>query len=129
MSKSIGTEMYIKVKPNKLYPLTTIDSVVPHTLQKTVELLTENIDIHTIKSFVYNGNMYMLDGSYEMLAANILNKENVDVEIIDRTNIPFWNIDENIEKILQAIGISALYDFEAIGEFTYENYPAEYKGR
>lgn len=129
MLKTVGTEMYIKVKPNKLYPLTTIASVAPQTLQKTVKLLTENIDIHTIKSFIYNGNMYMLDGSYEMLAANILNKEDVDVEIIDRTGIPFWNIDENIEKTLQAIGISALYDFEAIGGFTYENYPAEYKRR
>lgn len=127
MLKNVRTEMYIKVKPNKLYPLTTIASVEPQTLQKTIELLKKNIDIHTIKSFVYNGNMYMLDGSYEMLAANILNKKNVDVEIIDRTGITFWNIDENIEETLQAIGISTLYDFEAIGGFTYDNYPAEYR--
>ena len=129
MLKNARTEIYIKVKPNKLYPLTTIASVEPQTLQKTVELLTKNIDIHTIKSFVYNGNMYMLDGSYEMLAANILNKKNVDVEIIDRTDITFWSVDENIEETLQAIGISTLYDFEAIGGFTYDNYPAEYKRR
>lgn len=129
MLKNARTEVYIKVKPNKLYPLTTIASVEPQTLQKTIELLTKNIDIHTIKSFVYNGNMYMLDGSYEMLAANILNKENVDVEIVDRTDIVFWNIDENIEETLQAIGISTLYDFETIGGFTYDNYPAEYKRR
>lgn len=127
MLENAGSEMYIKVKPNKLYPLTTIASVNPQTLQKTVELLTKNVNIHTIKSFIYNGNMYMLDGSYEMLAANILNKENVDVEIVDKADISFWNIDENIEETLQAIGISALYDFEAIGGFTYENYPAEYK--
>lgn len=129
MLKNARTKIYIKVKPNKLYPLTTIASVEPQTLQKTVELLTKNIDIHTIKSFVYNGNMYMLDGSYEMLAANILNKKNVDVEIIDRTDITFWSVDENIEETLQAIGISTLYDFEAIGGFTYDNYPAEYKRR
>ncbi len=61
--------------------------------------------------------MYLLDGSYEMLAANILNK-NMDVEIIDRTDITFWKIDENIEETLQAIGISTLYDFEVIGGFT-----------
>ena len=126
---NVGTEMYIKMKPNKLYPLTTIVSVMPQTLQKTIELLTENIDVHTIKSFIYNGNMYMLDGNYEMLAANILNKENVDVEIIDRNGIPFWNIDGNLEETLQAIGISTLYDFEAIGGFTYEEYPAEYRRR
>lgn len=129
MLKNTRTEMCIKVKPNKLYPLTTIASLEPQILQKTIELLTKNIDIHTIKSFVYNGNMYILDGSYEMLAANILNKENVDVKIVDRKDIAFWNTDENVEETLQSISVSALYDFETIGGFSYDDYPAEYKRR
>lgn len=92
MLKNTGTEMYLKVKPNKLYPLTSIASVEPQKLQETIELLAKNIDIHTIKSFVYNGNIYMSNGNYEMLAENVLNKENVDVEIVDRSNIAFWNM-------------------------------------
>lgn len=127
MLKNTGTEMNIKVNPNKLYPLTTIASLVPQTLQRTVELLEKNIDIKTIKTFIYNGNMYMLDGYYEMLAANILNKENVNVEVIDRRGTSFWSNDENLVENLQAIGMSALYDFEAIGGFTYEKYPQEYR--
>lgn len=88
-----------------------------------------NIDIYTIKSFVYNENMYTLSGNYEMLAANIINRQYVDVEIIDRRDIPFWNIDDNLEENLRAISISTLHDFEAIGGFTYEEYPVEYKRR
>lgn len=110
MIEDVKIEGCTKVSPNKLYPLTTIASIVPHTLQ-----------------FVYNGNMYMMDGNYEMLAANIINKESVDVEVMDRTELPFWNIDENIKDTLQAVSISALYDFEAVGGFMYEDYPIEHK--
>lgn len=129
MAKDAGTEIYIKTKPNRLYPLTAITSVEPETLQKMIKLLAENIDVHSIKSFIYKGNMYMIDGDYEMLAANILNKKSVDVEIVDRKDIPFWNVDRNLEENLHAIGISALFDFETIGGFTYDKYPVEYKRR
>lgn len=129
MLKNARTGMYIKMEPNKLYPLSAIASVEPKILQRMVKLLAENADIYSIKSFVYKGNMYMIDGNYEMLAANILNKKSVDVEIVERKDIPFWNIDKNLEENLQAIGISTLYDFETVGGFTYDKYPAEYKRR
>lgn len=126
MTANLGNELYIQMKPNKLYPLVTIASIDPETLKKTVESLADNKDTQAIKAINYNGKMFILEGNYELLAANILNKESVDVEIIDRNNIPFWNIDENLEDTLQAVGISTLYDFEAIGGFTYDEYPAEY---
>lgn len=128
MSENIEKRTYIKMKPNMLYPLTAISSVEPAILRNMIKLLSENVEIHSIKSFDYNGNMYMLDGDYEMLAANILNKRSVDVEIVDRKNIPFWNVDKNLEENLHAIGVSALFDFEAVGGFTYDKYPKEYKG-
>lgn len=127
MPKSARMQTHIKTKPNMLYPLTAIASVEPEMLQKMVRLLSENVEVHSIKSFVYKGNMYLLDGDYEMLAANILNKKSVEVEIVDRKGIPFWNVDRNLEENLQAIGVSALFDFEAVGGFTYDKYPKEYK--
>lgn len=126
MTANLENELYISMKPNKLYPLVTIASIDPETLKKTVESLADNKDTQAIKAINYNGKMSILEGNYELLAANILNKENVAVEIIDRNNIPFWNIDENLEDTLQAVGISTLYDFEAIGGFTYDEYSAEY---
>ena len=49
------------------------------------------------------------------------------VEIVDNKQYSFWNNDENIIDTLRSIGMSTLYDFEAVGGFTYPQYPDYYK--
>lgn len=117
----------LKMEPYKLYPLTTIASIDPVILQKVTKCVKQDTDIVAIKAIEFNGNTYVLEGYYEILAANILNIKSVPVEFVDRKNLPFWNDDKNIEETLKAIGISTLYDFETIGGFVYEKYPLEYR--
>lgn len=38
----------------------------------------------------------------------------------------FWDRKENILDNFRAIGMSALYDFEAVGGFVYDDYPSYY---
>lgn len=118
---------YIQVVPNKLYPLTMVTSIEPQNLQECVKLLESGEQLGAVKAFYYEDILYMLEGCYEMLAHNILKKEAILVELVDRTLLPFWNEDENLVKNFKVLGMSTLYDFEAIGGFRYEEYPLPYK--
>lgn len=117
----------VQMPPNELYPLTMLTSINPYTLKRTVEYFKEGMDIDSIKGIEYKGDIYILDGYYEMLAANILKKDMITVELVDRSSLPFWNNDKNVEETLEVVGISTLYDFEGIGNFTYDTHPDGYR--
>lgn len=123
------TENIIKIEPYKLYPLTSVLALDPATLRKAIEIMKKKEDFVSIKVINYKGNWCVYDGIYAMLAANILKEEQITVQIMSRESIPFWREDCNVEETMNNIGISGLYDFEAIGNFKYENYPKEYVGK
>ena len=57
----------------------------------------------------------------------MINIEELVVEVVDRTQLSFWENDDNVKETLKSIGLSTLYDFETIGGFTYQSYPDYYK--
>ena len=70
-----------------------------------------------------------MKGHHVVLAAAMSDIEKIAVEIVDRSKLPFWKSDENVKETLKSVGISTLYDFEAIGGFTYLSYPNYYKAK
>lgn len=127
-------EMFMIVKkkcvnPQKLYPLVTIESLDPKKLDNTVSMMNSGKIMRSIEVIVYEGYYFILEGNYEMLAANILKMPLVDVEIIDRKKMEFWKNDLNLENQLQCIGMNAVYDFEGIGGFEYDECPVWYRRR
>ena len=92
-----------------------------------MERFKENIETEKIKAFLFKDNYYILKGHHKMLAANRLGLQEISVEIVEKTEHAFWNDEKNVIDNLKAIGLSALYDFEAVGGFTYEKYPDYYR--
>ena len=114
------------VSPKSIYPLLTIESIDPDTLERIVKETKNGAGIPPIKVVEFRGYYFIWEGNYEMLAANITGKEQIDIEVIPWHQQKNWLSEENIEKQLKAVGRNALYDFEALGGFNYSEYPAFY---
>lgn len=116
------------VSPSSLYPIVTIESIDPEILKKVIGSMEMGIESAPVKVMDYEGYYFILDGEYEMLAANIVHKKTIDIEIVNRFELKFWSKEENIKEQLKTVGMNALYDFEGIGDFKYMKYPIFYKG-
>lgn len=115
------------VSPKTLYPMITIESIDPNTLKHAVQKIEEGVTIPVIEVIDFRGYYLIWNGDYEMLAANIVGKSQVDIEIISCREPNTCLSEEKIEKQLKTIGMNALYDFEALGGFEYLEYPIFYK--
>ena len=116
------------ISPKKLYPMTTIKSIHPDTLERVVHEIRSGSYTPIIEVAEFRGYYIILNGNYQMLAANIAGKSQVDVEIVSRDQKNTWLSEKNIEEQLEIVGMNALYDFEALGGFKYSEYPDFYKG-
>ena len=116
------------VDPTCLYPLVSIESISPEILKQTVEAMKCDQINATVEVMEYAGYFFILEGNYIVLAANILHKEKIEVEYVERADVSFWNKEECFKEQLTSIGMNALYDFEALGGFRYAEYPDLYKG-
>ncbi|MCI8300234.1 MAG: hypothetical protein HFI69_07775 [Lachnospiraceae bacterium] len=116
------------VSPKVLYPMTTIDSINPDTLERVTLDIRNGTDMPIIQVIEFRGYYIIWDGNYEMIAANIIGKSKVNVEVVPLEQQNSWASEENIAKQLAAVSMNALYDFEALGGFNYSEYPGFYKG-
>lgn len=114
------------LSPDKLYPMTGINSIDPEILQQMVETMKAGGKVRPVKIMLFKGDYYILEGHYEMLAANVLKRE-LEAEAVNAEELSFWKDEDNILFQLQAVGMTALYDFEAVGGFRYKSYPPYYK--
>lgn len=117
-----------RVSSRELYPMVTIESINPNTLDRVVDKMKNEGTMPIIEVIDFKGYYIIVNGNCEMLAANILGKEQVEVEILSVKREKCWISEESIQKQLDAVGMNALYDFEAIGGFEYSEYPAFYNG-
>lgn len=116
------------VSPKILYPMTTIESINPDTLRRVINRIKEGTEMPIIEVIEFKGYYIIWSGNYEMLAANITGKSQIDVEIISLDQKKYQFSEEKIRQQLAAVGINALYDFEALGGFKYPEYPSFYQG-
>ena len=70
------------VSPKALYPMTTIESINPDTLERVTLDIQNGADIPIIRVIEFGGYNIIWDGNYEMIAANIIGKSKVNVEIV-----------------------------------------------
>lgn len=115
------------VSPRELYPTESLYSIEESRILFYMECFKENIETEKIKAFLFKDNYYILKGHHKMLAANRLGLQEISVEIAEKTEHSFWNDEKNVIDNLKAIGLSTLYDFEAVGGFTYDKYPDCYR--
>lgn len=119
--------MVKKINPKELYPLIKLETIPPDSLRDTIKRYAEGQMDALIKVIEYGGFYYIYEGNCEVIAACIEDKQTVDIELLDRSKIPFWNDDKNLEDQLASIGMNAVYDFEAMAGFKYSEYPRWYK--
>lgn len=116
------------VSPKVLYPMTTIESINPDTLERVILDIKNGTDMPIIRVIEFKKYYIIWDGDYGMIAANIIGKSKVNVEVVPLEQQNSWISEENIAEQLAAVGMNALYDFEALGGFNYSEYPSFYKG-
>lgn len=114
------------VNPKSLYPMVTIESIDPDTLKRIVKETKSGAEIPPVKVVEFKGYYFIWEGNYEMLAANMAGKDEIDIEVITWHQQKNWLSEENLEKQIKAVGKNAVYDFEALGGFKYSEYPAFY---
>ena len=107
----------ILLSPTSLYPLAKANNINVDTLhyhQKSRNYLIDPVSI-----VVFNGYHYIIDGHHRTLAAILNDEKLIKVTMADKCT-------ENFISEIQAIGLSAVYDFEEIGRFRYKSYPDLY---
>lgn len=116
------------ISPRELYPTESFVFIRNDELQFYIKEFKMNKE-HMVKPlvFYFENNYYILKGHHVVLAAAMINIEELVVEVVDRTQLSFWENDDNVKETLKSIGLSTLYDFETIGGFTYQSYPDYYK--
>lgn len=116
------------ISPRELYPTESFAFIRDDVLQFYIKEFKMNKE-HMVKPlvFYFENNYYILKGHHVVLAAAMINIEELVVEVVDRTQLSFWENDDNVKETLKSIGLSTLYDFETIGGFTYQSYPDYYK--
>ena len=116
------------ISPRELYPTESFVFIRDDVLQFYIKEFKMNKE-HMVKPlvFYFENNYYILKGHHVVLAAAMINIEELVVEVVDRTQLSFWENDDNVKETLKSIGLSTLYDFETIGRFTYQSYPDYYK--
>lgn len=118
----------ILISPQELYPTESFASIRDEYLQFYIREFKENKDgVAKPLVFYFDNNYYILKGHHVVLAAAMSDIERIPIEVVDRSKLSFWKSDENVKETLKSVGLSALYDFETIGGFTYLSYPNYYK--
>lgn len=115
------------ISPQKLFPTESFVFIKNDILQYYIEEYKKGGILEKPLVFLFDKNYYILKGHHLTLAAIMAQIKEICVEIVDNKQYSFWNNDENIIDTLRSIGMSTLYDFEAVGGFTYPQYPDYYK--
>lgn len=114
------------ISVNELYPTESLASISPNRIAKLRELISKDGSNTEIIVIEYNNNYYVVRGHHQWLAASGMGIDKVRVFLVDYHDLSFFSKPSNIEKTLSSIGLSTLYDFEAIGGISYSEYPCLY---
>lgn len=115
------------ISPKDLYPTENFGFNRSEVLKLYLEAFKREGVFEQPQVFNFEDNYYILKGHHIVLAAIIAGIEKIKVELIDTGKDKFWSNEQNIIDTLKVRGISTLYDFEAIGNFTYSTYPKYYE--
>lgn len=110
-----------------LYPTETIAAINDNSVEQCYKANTSGQgQICEVLVVRYDDCLYIYEGHEQVIAAANFNFKELEVVEIDRGTIKFWADDEAFVNTLYDVGITAVYDFEAVGGFHYESYPKYY---
>ena len=114
------------ISPKELYPTESLFTIEENRIKFHMKCFKDNIETEEIKVFLFDGDYYILEGHHKMLAANRLQLLEIPVNVVDISEYNYWSQRENVIANSKALGMTALYDFEAVGGFLYDKYPRYY---
>lgn len=117
------------VSVSKLYPTESLASIMPQKIEQYKAIINGNGTQTEIFAFSYKNHYYIAKGHCQFLAAAQGGAKEVAIHLLERSTFRFFSKSENLESTLSSIGKSTLYDFEAIGGFTYDDYPIEFENK
>lgn len=115
------------VSPKRLYPTISLSSVNEEKIKLYMKCFSDDIATEQIRVFLLSGNLYILRGHHKMLAANRLGIPEIRVDVVNTLPEESSVKGEDIMESVRIIGLTALYDFEAVGGFQYDEYPEYYE--
>ena len=121
----IQKELHVDI--NKLYPTESVASIRPEIINEVKEHISSDGKNTVIYIIEYNGFFYIVKGHHQFLAACNLGAKKVRTYLVDYHSLSFLSNPRNIESTLSCVGKTAIYDFEGIGNFKYNDYPEYYK--
>lgn len=118
-----------KINPKKLFPTVTLESILNDNIHFFINKFKKDEDVLPIIVYQYDDHYFIIDGHHRMLASVISNKSEVEVIVLEKDELPNWCESNIFESTLNSLGMRTIYDFEAIGDFSYDEYPKFYKNQ
>lgn len=115
-----------KINPKKLFPTVTLESISNDNINFFIDKFCKNETVLPIMVYQYDAHYYIIDGHHRMLASIISKKSEIDVIVLENDELPNWCERNLFESTLNSLGMRTIYDFEAIGDFSYDEYPPFY---
>ncbi len=115
------------VSPKRLYPTVSLMSIYEDKIKRYMKYFSEKVCTENIVVFALDNDYFILAGHHKMLAANRLQLSEIPVEIVNMPPDQSPVMQDEIIDSVKTIGMTALYDFEAVGGFSYERYPEYYR--
>lgn len=116
-----------KIDPRKLFPTVSLESISNDNILFFLNKLEKKEDIMPVMVYYYEDNYYIIDGHHRMLSTVIYGKEEIEIVELQKSELPNWWTEKLFEDTLSSLGMRTIYDFEAIGNFSYYEYPYFYK--
>lgn len=116
----------IFISPQNVYPTQTFGEFSMERIEQYRSQKTEEKAPIVLTHF--NGYHYVIDGHHRLLAALIDQKPVIAAKLLNPDEYPLFQSQDALPAQLKAVGVSAVYDFETIGNFRYLLYPGAYRG-
>lgn len=114
------------ISPERLYPTESLVFIKNDVLQMYFNAYKNGIELEKPLVFLFDDNYYIYEGHHLVLAAIMAKIKEICVQVVELKENSFWGNEENIKDTLKSVGMTTLFDFEAIGDFTYQTYPSYY---
>lgn len=115
------------IKIDKLYPTESIFSIDSEKIKKLTNVLDADGSNTEVVAIIYGGYYFIVQGHEQVAAASYLGAKQVMVYLMDYRKHSFYSKESNIESTLSSLGMTAIYDYEAICGITFSEYPSYYK--
>lgn len=120
----IKQDTLIYISPKNVYP--TKKTTENNDKKLDYYNTAQKEDVLPIDIFKFGGYHFVTDGHHRLLAAMCENLSVVPARLMRVEENPLFAAEENIAKQLKSVGIAAVHDFEAVGNFKYNDYPEFY---